>query len=129
MASQITRLTRFDRVLLSLLAFYCLSEALLEIVCSDSCDDIVSILIAKAAWMTLIAGTFFRRRLAARLLAFLCVVSAIVVGLTLPDMARTAPPIFSVLAVAVLLKFATFVRIAVQKPQSIEPATHRPLPH
>jgi hypothetical protein len=129
MASQISRLTRFDRVLLSLLAFYCLSEALLEIIWSDRSDDIVSILIAKAAWMTLIVGTCFKRRLAARLLAFLCAVSAIVVGLTLPDMARVAPPIFSVLAVAVLLKFAIFARIAVLKPQSIEPSTDRPLPH
>jgi hypothetical protein len=121
MRIQVPALTRFDRVLLSLIAFSCLGEAPLEIVFSNSQEDIAAILLAKAAWMTLIAGTFMHRRRAARLLSFLCGVSTIAVGLSLPEMARTAPLLFSILTVDVLLKFSMFVRVAIFSSHPLDP--------
>ncbi|MEX3635017.1 hypothetical protein [Paraburkholderia sp. BR14320] len=121
MLVQVAPLTRFDRVLLSLLAFFCLSETSLEMVFSDSQEDIAAVLLAKATWMALIAGTFMQRRYAARLLSYLCVVSAIAVGLSLPDMASKAPFFFLILTIDVLLKFSMFVRVAVVSSHPIDP--------
>ncbi|MCC8402461.1 hypothetical protein LJ655_11240 [Paraburkholderia sp. MMS20-SJTN17] len=110
MTVQTARCNRFDRVMLLLLALFCMSETPLEMLVSESPAEIVAVLVAKAAWTTLVAATLLRRRLAARLLAFACAVSAVAVSLTLPDLARTFPFAFSVLSVEVLLKLLVFVR-------------------